>query len=719
MALEDAFVWGRGGRKLSPEEIAKQREIADALMRTGQDYSPVGHWAQGAARVAQGIMGALDARDLDKTAKDNEAWDSGNLAKLLAGGGAGPTPAASSSTPQTASIPSSGAAAEVAATSPATGDTFQPFMDTIKAGGIDNPYALAAIAATGRAESGWSAGNANRTWSDPSESGKPGTAGGIMSWRGPRYEALAATGDLSPQGQAKFFLQEDPALIDKLKSAKSLEEAQGLMNRAWAFAGYNRPGGESSRRLGYAQGYLSSFQNGNGGGTQVASLDPSAGMSASDAINAAATPSGYVDPAVASQNAQPVPVTAPAATQAPEFDAGRFGPRINLAEMPPTRADIAPQMQTQTAALSGVPTSAVAPLDAPKTVSAPPPVAVAPQEVAQAQTSAPVRSPVAPNGTPIPPVIMEVLSDPRSSPKTRAVAELMLKQNMSRQQAEQELRMKQADPAYQMGLEKTRLEIENMRNPRVTSADKLARERFEWEKQNGIKTTDIKEYEYAKERGYEGSIVDFMRENKKAGATNVNVGGEGDKFYEKLDQKNAETFATLSEGGMGARSRMAQLNQLETLLQQSPAGAEAGLKLWLGDLGIATDGVDGLQATRSLIEKMVPEQRAPGSGPMSDADIVMYRRSLASVQNQPGGNALIIGRAKAIAEYDMQMGAIADAVADREIKPSEGRRRIRELKNPLEGYSKMLRDMGINKVATDAVEEGKKTSTGVKWSIGD
>lgn len=716
MAISTAFVWGKGGAQLTPEQIAKQREIEEALLQKGVDTSPVGSVYEGLARVANAAAGSFRRGRLDRAERENTEWNNGKLGEitsLLAGGSTTPS---ASTVSQAAAIPSTEAAAEVAATSPTGGDTYEPFINTIKEGGLTNPYGLAAVAATGRAESGWSAANANRTWSDPSESGQPGTAGGIMSWRGPRYQALAATGDLSPQGQAKFFLQEDPDLIAKLNNAKSLEEAQGLMNRAWAFAGYNRPGGESSRRLAYAKGYLPNFQ---GGGTEVASLDPSAGMSASDAINAAATPSGYVDPAVASQNAQPAPVTAPAAAQSPEFDAGRFGPRMNLAEMPPTKADIAPQMQTQTAALSGVPASAVPPLDAPQTVSAPPPVAVAPQEVAQAQTSAPVRSPVAPNGTPIPPVIMEVLSDPRSSPKTRAVAELMLKQNMSRQQAEQELRMKQADPAYQLGLEKSRLEIENMKNPRVTNADKLARERFEWEKQNGIKTTDIKEYEYARDRGYEGSITDFMQQNKRAGATNVNIGGEGDKFYEKLDQKNAETFATLSEGGMGARSRMAQLNQLETLLQQSPAGAEAGLKLWLGDLGIATDGVDGLQATRSLIEKMVPEQRAPGSGPMSDADIVMYRRSLASVQNQPGGNALIIGRAKAIAEYDMQMGAIADAVADREIKPSEGRRRIRELKNPLEGYSKMLRDMGINKVATDAVEEGKKTSTGVKWSIGD
>lgn len=674
MAAEGAFVWGRNGRKLSPEEMAKQREIADAMMRKGMDYSPVAHWSQGAARVAEGVLGALDARAIDKTAKDNEAWNSGKfgeIASLLAGGGATSQPAAS--TAPSTSIPMTSAAGEVSATSPVTGDTYAPFMDTIKTS-VQNPYALAAIAATGRAESGWSAANANRTWSDPSESGQPGTAGGIMSWRGPRYQALAATGDLSPQGQAKFFLNEDPALIQKLNGAKSLEEAQQLMNNAWAFAGYNRPGGESARRLGFAKGYLSGFQ---GGGTEVASLDPSSGMSASQAIDAAAKPSGYIDPSVSVQAQVP---------QEKAFDMGRFGPNMNLAEMPPGRADIAPQMDRQTAALrapapTDLPAAPVPPLPAATEVPVRAVRAAPPSQVAQAAPG------IAPNGQPIPPVILEVLSDPRTDPRTRAVAEILLKQNAARQQAAEEMRLKQSDPSYQLGLEKSRLEVENLRNPPVTNSEKLARERFDWEKEAGGRTSDIKEYEYAKERGYEGSFVDFQLAQKKAGASSVNVGTEGDKFYENLDKKNAETFAAMSDSGIQARAKLGQIDRLEGLFANVPQGVEGGLKKIAGDWGVAVgDGTSDIQAASALLEKMVPEQRAPGSGPMSDADIKMFRASLPRVLNQPGGNQLIFQTMRGIAQYEMQMGEIADQVADRTIKPAEGRKMIRELKNPLADY---------------------------------
>ncbi len=631
MAAEGAFVWGRNGRKLSADEIAKQREIADAMMRKGMDYSPVGHWAQGAARVAEGVLGALDARAIDKTAKDNEAWNAGKfgeIASLLAGGG-GVTGQTAASTATGSTIPMTSAAGEVSATSPVTGDTFAPFMDTIKTS-VQNPYALAAIAATGRAESGWSAANANRTWSDPSESGQPGRAGGIMSWRGPRYQALAATGDLSPQGQAKFFLNEDPALIQKLNGAKSVEEAQQLMNNAWAFAGYNRPGGESARRLAFAKGYLPSFQ---GAATEVASLDPTAGMPAVQAIEVAAPASRYVDPMVSVQPRAPA-------------------------------------------------------LPAPQTVATPPSVAQ-PQQVAQA---------TAPGGQPIPPAIMEVLSDPRADARTRGIAEILLKQNMSRQQAAEEMRLKQSDPAYQLGLEKSRLEVENLRNPRVTNSDKLARERFDWEKENGGRTSDIKEYEYARERGYEGSFVDFQLAQKKAGAgsTNVTV-GEGDKFYENLDKKNAETFATLSDEGVRSRAKMGQIDRLEALLANSPTGAGAAFKQALGEWGIPTAKLDDIQATQALINELVPQQRQPGSGPMSDADLALFKQSLPRIINQPGGNTMILNAMRGITQYQVQMGEIADAVADRSLKPAEGRKMIRELKNPLEDFTKVLRDKANGK----------------------
>lgn len=176
------------------------------------------------------------------------------------------------------------------------------FLKSVREGGVTNPYALAAIAATGKRESGFSPKNASGTWSDPSQSGQAGTAGGIMSWRGDRLSALQQfaqqRGDdpnaPSPETQGAFLVAEDPSLIQKLQAAQSPQEAQQLMNNAWKFAGYNQQGGETAARMALAQEYAPQF-GGNGpsqaalesmavgqtmpaGGTQVA--DASGGMPA-------------------------------------------------------------------------------------------------------------------------------------------------------------------------------------------------------------------------------------------------------------------------------------------------------------------------------------------------------------------------------------------------------------------------------------------------------
>lgn len=139
------------------------------------------------------------------------------------------------------------------------------FVNTVKGAGLTNPVGLGAVAAYGKAESGFAPQNVNRSWSDPSESGQPGTAGGIMSWRAERLQNLQKfaqqRGESQPsvETQALFLSQEDPTLIPKLQSAQTPQEANQIMANAWRFAGYNRPGGENARREAlttqYAQRY--------------------------------------------------------------------------------------------------------------------------------------------------------------------------------------------------------------------------------------------------------------------------------------------------------------------------------------------------------------------------------------------------------------------------------------------------------------------------------
>jgi hypothetical protein len=45
MATEN-FVWGAGGAKLTPEQIAIAKQLLARKKMQGADTSPVGHWAR-------------------------------------------------------------------------------------------------------------------------------------------------------------------------------------------------------------------------------------------------------------------------------------------------------------------------------------------------------------------------------------------------------------------------------------------------------------------------------------------------------------------------------------------------------------------------------------------------------------------------------------------------------------------------------------------------
>jgi hypothetical protein len=96
-----------------PEERKRRSKIAEALAMQAADYSPVQHWTQGAARVANGLVGSLEEYKLDR----DERSSADRLNKLLlanpALGGSGSIAPAAAPTGQSAdaSVPFPGAGA--------------------------------------------------------------------------------------------------------------------------------------------------------------------------------------------------------------------------------------------------------------------------------------------------------------------------------------------------------------------------------------------------------------------------------------------------------------------------------------------------------------------------------------------------------------------------------------------------------------------------------
>lgn len=198
----------------------------------------------------------------------------------------------------------------------------------------------------------------------------------------------------------------------------------------------------------------------------------------------------------------------------------------------------------------------------------------------------------------------------------------------------------------------------------------------------------VQEYKFAQSQGYQGSFEDFKTAPARAGATQVTTNvGEGDTFYKELDKGSAQTFSTLLDQGVQAQQSLPRIERLGTLLESVPTGASAAMKRAAGEYGISTEGLSEIQAAEALIQQLVPLQRPPGSGPMSDKDIEMFRASLPRLINTPEGNRKIVQTMRAMAEYQVEQGKIAAAVADRQMTPEQGRRALMSLPNPLADFA--------------------------------
>lgn len=98
MPTTSSFIWGGGGRRRTMDDIALDRRLAQQQMAMGSDFSPVQHWTQGLARVANGLAGGLRMRQADEAASETQAAQDAVLEALIAGntmeGGADPVAAA-------------------------------------------------------------------------------------------------------------------------------------------------------------------------------------------------------------------------------------------------------------------------------------------------------------------------------------------------------------------------------------------------------------------------------------------------------------------------------------------------------------------------------------------------------------------------------------------------------------------------------------------------
>jgi len=622
----ETFVWGAGGTRKTPEEIARDREIAAALLAQGVDTSPVGHWTQGAARVVGALGGVLKERRANKASETNAKESQSRIAALLGGlgGGSNPTsqfPPAPGGVPGVA--PSVGGAQPQVSSQVGGGEIESYIRKAAEARGIDPNVAVAVARSEGGLKDPF-------RQSDFVKNGvREQSYGPFQLYMGGGLGNKALEAGIDPR---KDWQRGVDFALD--------QAAQG----GWGpWYGAKKIGVTGMHGIGQRPPQ------------QVASLDPAAGL-----------------PAVAANEALASPP-----------------PQMN-GMAPPNPSRFAPDVQP---VIPGIPGQQTMPLGPQSAVAQPqqgPPMpSPTPGGASMPEMAGNVQRPVqmAQNGG-LNPAIIEALSSPYASPQERNIAGILLEQEMQKN-----------DPLRALEMEKARLELERMRSPQqeydfITGRDGSifrTSKTGQLEQVYGGKPeqpTDVKEYEYAKQQGYAGTFTDWQIEQKRAGASQVNIDQKAEgAFDKKLAEKQAETFDAMATEGMAANADIAVIGELETLLGQN-GGVTDGIAGWLAQRGIGGEGMSDLQAAQALINKLVPTQRQPGSGTMSDRDVELFTRSLPNLWNTPGGNQKILSVMRGLAQYKQQQGQIAQAVMAGEMTRQEATAALRSLTNPLADFGK-------------------------------
>jgi hypothetical protein len=167
-----------------------------------------------------------------------------------------------------------------------------------------------------------------------------------------------------------------------------------------------------------------------------------------------------------------------------------------------------------------------------------------------------------------------------------------------------------------------------------------------------------------------------------------------------IDQKGETTFVSESskalvkrldenvQQGQSSRAQQADIDRLDELssaigTQGAAAQVKAALGPYANALGIKIDGLDEVQAFTSIVSKLAPLMRPPGSGATSDFEFKQYLAALPQLAQTTEGRKLILDQMRALNNHKVAVGEISERVLAGEIDRKQADAEIRKLGNPL------------------------------------
>jgi hypothetical protein len=160
--------------------------------------------------------------------------------------------------------------------------------------------------------------------------------------------------------------------------------------------------------------------------------------------------------------------------------------------------------------------------------------------------------------------------------------------------------------------------------------------------------------------GQGGAVASF---NPTTGETEIEVerapAAPQGNIMERLAPQERGMITQASTQASQARNRISDLERFQTLNRERGTGVLPGLA---GPVA----GIDPIYAQmRQLEAKLTPREREPGSGPMSDRDIDLYKRAVPRLGNPGTTNDAIVAAGVAMSQRDIEYAAFLEEWAMR------------------------------------------------------
>jgi hypothetical protein len=198
---------------------------------------------------------------------------------------------------------------------------------------------------------------------------------------------------------------------------------------------------------------------------------------------------------------------------------------------------------------------------------------------------------------------------------------------------------------------------------------------------------DVREYQFAQSQGETRPYSEWKVEMKRAGANSVNIDQRAESaFGVEASKGQAQSFQKVVDDGLAAGQDAALLGQLRELGGRVETGGGAAVKNWLGQYGVKTEGLSDIQAYQALVDKLVPQQRVPGSGATSDFEMRTFRNAIPGLIKTPEGNKAILDTLEGLAQYRQDRAEIAARALAKEISPAQAIKQMQSLPDPLAAF---------------------------------